>query len=715
MPPAKLKTNYPFWAVRASGEIFGCNTRSEAVKKAGRAGEVRVVNPRRNPPSMNGQRRTAAELSAERAAKGRAFARAYFSPWHRDHKLTAAEQIEYEIKTLIRIIPLIAAKITALPPAQKKEIETLTAEVAEFQVMLSEKQKLVGPAIAREKSALRKEQERLAVAPFAGNFAIRSGQNFRLFNSQSSPANYADARAVAHGLKTGQPWAIEAAVKQMRSRVGAGDTLVPMPSHDGNPHGATALLAQALARETGAHYAPALAGRARPSQHSRKHGAGALSHEALAMLHTGAKTHGGRVWLVDNVLDTGATMRAGQAILHGAQPLVWYDSGKSLMQNPQIKAPKYQGVSPFVFTAPPFYHYRVSVRGGNYAVLSPLPAKKFTGTDLEQLAHWIAQNSGDSSQKKGTLFVNTWKLPSNINVSQWIRDLPSGPDVKARDKEAAAKQNYQQEHKARLAQNAAEIHRLLPAVEWIKKTFGETALNDANTIALARVLVGESEKFEGITSWRWLEGLKKIGIPPDVLSEGRVYKIIRLVKKAYLAEPIAPTRAATRPRSTPALPQPVRGQLRLFNPRRNPAIAPAEFYRGAYTAEEKAAQKTPAWHTAYDPQSGEVVSLWIASQYRSYNYTEGLAMVERVTDKALLLSFRFRNGRVSAWFPKSWMEADTCVRHGAVIIKSLRINKYIADSDQGDFVRKISEQSGPYASDTNRIIDPFNQAASRAK
>lgn len=39
------KASFPFWAVRANGQVYGCNLRAEAVRKAGRGGEVRVVNP----------------------------------------------------------------------------------------------------------------------------------------------------------------------------------------------------------------------------------------------------------------------------------------------------------------------------------------------------------------------------------------------------------------------------------------------------------------------------------------------------------------------------------------------------------------------------------------------------------------------------------------------------------------------------------------------
>lgn len=40
-----MKTSFPFWAVRANGEVYGCNSRPDAVRKAGKGGEVRTVNP----------------------------------------------------------------------------------------------------------------------------------------------------------------------------------------------------------------------------------------------------------------------------------------------------------------------------------------------------------------------------------------------------------------------------------------------------------------------------------------------------------------------------------------------------------------------------------------------------------------------------------------------------------------------------------------------
>ena len=129
-------------------------------------------------------------------------------------------------------------------------------------------------------------------------------------------------QAVAHGLKLGRGWAIAEAAHTLATRVLPGDVLVPAPGRSGvATH--TLELAAGVAALSGAHVANVLRGCERPSQYDRKRAGAAPLRGADFGLWITHRPDGARVWVIDNVADTGETLAACCATLGGGLPLVW--------------------------------------------------------------------------------------------------------------------------------------------------------------------------------------------------------------------------------------------------------------------------------------------------------------------------------------------------------------------------------------------------------
>jgi hypothetical protein len=137
-------------------------------------------------------------------------------------------------------------------------------------------------------------------------------------------------REVAYGLKVPERWAIEAAAAEMARSVPVGlggrhhpHVLVPVPASSGSV-AANAALAAAIARRTGGRVR-SLLGRAAavaPSHVRHRAGLSPLSEAQHRMLSTGVPQVP-VVYLVDNVLTSGNTLRAARAALGAGEGLVW--------------------------------------------------------------------------------------------------------------------------------------------------------------------------------------------------------------------------------------------------------------------------------------------------------------------------------------------------------------------------------------------------------
>lgn len=133
--------------------------------------------------------------------------------------------------------------------------------------------------------------------------------------------NTPGARETAHALKKGDINAIELASEHMARRVSEGDTLVPVPNHNGQAV-TTLALSQAIAEKSGATVVDVLKGKNRVSSYATKARGIPVSQEDLTLWLVG-DAPAGRVFLVDNIIATGATMRAALDHIPYASPLVF--------------------------------------------------------------------------------------------------------------------------------------------------------------------------------------------------------------------------------------------------------------------------------------------------------------------------------------------------------------------------------------------------------
>jgi hypothetical protein len=149
-----------------------------------------------------------------------------------------------------------------------------------------------------------------------------------LVGTKHAPLDYygaPGAREIAHGLRKGDAKSIEQAAETMAGGVPEGAVLVPIPGRDGSA-GHTRALAEAISRRTGSPVADVLSGKARRSQYDAKKAGGGLSDDELEMFARDVPD--GRILLIDNVTDTGATMRAAQRAIPNGVPMAFAEVRK---------------------------------------------------------------------------------------------------------------------------------------------------------------------------------------------------------------------------------------------------------------------------------------------------------------------------------------------------------------------------------------------------
>lgn len=157
------------------------------------------------------------------------------------------------------------------------------------------------------------------------------GDGTGVLHEYSVHANRATDRVkrIAHGIRSNDAAAIAVAAKEMAKLVRREDILIPMPGRAAGAESGTWHLAQEISQLTGA---PVIGDalrtyKARESQYElKKKGLPPLSGRSLNMGWAGNKlvdSGNFRVWIVDNVIDTGATMERARQLLPNAKPLVW--------------------------------------------------------------------------------------------------------------------------------------------------------------------------------------------------------------------------------------------------------------------------------------------------------------------------------------------------------------------------------------------------------
>ena len=161
-------------------------------------------------------------------------------------------------------------------------------------------------------------------------------------------------RDIAHGLKRGDETAIAQAADLMALNVPPKAVLVPMPGHEG-PATTMLPLAKAIAKRVkGATVVDALV--AEPHESNYTHKQRVHRPVKVTMHSTGAKIPKGRpVLVVDNVIASGATYRAAQAVIPNADLLTLADAGRG-RETPghreQMRHSVFMGVKGAVYDKP---------------------------------------------------------------------------------------------------------------------------------------------------------------------------------------------------------------------------------------------------------------------------------------------------------------------------------------------------------------------------
>ena len=157
-------------------------------------------------------------------------------------------------------------------------------------------------------------------------------------------------REIAHGLKRGDKSSISKAASLMALNVPPKAVLVPMPGHEG-PATTMLPLAEAIAKRVeGATVVDALV--AEPHESNYTHKQRAHRPVKVVMHRTDAKIPKGRpVLVVDNVIASGATYRAAQDAIPGADLLTLADAGRETRgQREQMRHSVFMGFKGSVFS-----------------------------------------------------------------------------------------------------------------------------------------------------------------------------------------------------------------------------------------------------------------------------------------------------------------------------------------------------------------------------
>lgn len=132
-------------------------------------------------------------------------------------------------------------------------------------------------------------------------------------------------RAVAHGVKDGDPDQIKAAAHILLPAFPESSVLIPMPSHDGNAESTLALV-EAISAINGMTVLDVLKGRPRMSQYDAKYNGVTLNAEDLGLYLDGDIPEGLHPCIVDNVIATGLTARAAiNCVPHATVFAIAYD------------------------------------------------------------------------------------------------------------------------------------------------------------------------------------------------------------------------------------------------------------------------------------------------------------------------------------------------------------------------------------------------------
>lgn len=127
-------------------------------------------------------------------------------------------------------------------------------------------------------------------------------------------------REMAKGIKAGDMTAIRMAAREMASLIPAGAVLVPIPSHTGKAV-QTRALAEELAVLTGTRVVDLLSGRPRQSSYELKYQGVVMQAADMGFRLNAAPDAKASYFLVDNVVASGNTAKAGLDLIPRAKIL----------------------------------------------------------------------------------------------------------------------------------------------------------------------------------------------------------------------------------------------------------------------------------------------------------------------------------------------------------------------------------------------------------
>lgn len=152
---------------------------------------------------------------------------------------------------------------------------------------------------------------------------------------------------------------------------------------------------------------------------------------------------------------------------------------------------------------PPFTHYNFKATSYNAGIMTPRVGQKFSDEEISQVEAWLEPHGFSVAGRPTRIHV--------IGDSEKRINIPDGFEYARQKKREQKKAEEDKQYEERKMQRQKEYDSL-PSKPWIEEIFGHDFDNIANKLALARYLDGVEKKFKGITSWKWKDGITKLGI-----------------------------------------------------------------------------------------------------------------------------------------------------------------------------------------------------------
>lgn len=150
------------------------------------------------------------------------------------------------------------------------------------------------------------------------------------------------------------------------------------------------------------------------------------------------------------------------------------------------------------------YAYRISRRAVNSVRVLPPVGKQFDEQTLAEMKAKLKEAGATVIQQGSGLAViddDVWSLvESTLPMKQ----------TKATTLSLQKKEAFEERENKRKSDNQSYLASS-PSVPWIESVFGKDFENQHNRTALARFLDGAEKKFEGMASWKWQDGIEKVG------------------------------------------------------------------------------------------------------------------------------------------------------------------------------------------------------------